>query len=134
MCFFYTWHMRENTTTASVKSLLFSRYSLLLSIRNNFSLNAKSRRVVDISGRIQTKFLDTVKFLETELQKREKYLRTFVFYVYLWAERGRRVQHSCWQTQTIITVNECGYCLVGNKNNTVNSPHSMQYYCRQINR
>jgi len=43
---------------------------------------------VDISGRIQTKFLDTVKFLETELQKEKKYLRTFVFYVYLWA--GRR--------------------------------------------
>lgn len=44
---------------------------------------------MDISGRIQTKFLDTVKFLETELQKkREKYSRTFVFCVYLWAGKG----------------------------------------------
>lgn len=66
----------------------FQSNSLLLSIRNNFSLNAKRRRVVDISGRIQTKFLDTVKFLETELQKEKKYLRTFVFYVYLWVGRG----------------------------------------------
>jgi len=82
--------MRENTTTASVNHFSFQAYSLLLSIRNNFSLNTKTRRVVDISGRIQTKFLDTVKFLETDLQKREKYLRTFVFYVHLWAESGEK--------------------------------------------
>ena len=80
--------MGENTTAASVNHFYFQAYNLLLSIRNNFSLNAKRRRVVDISGRIQTKFLDTVKFLETVLQKEKKYLRTFVFYVYLWAGRG----------------------------------------------
>ena len=114
--------------------LYFQECGLLLSIRNNFSLNAKRRRVVDISGRIQTKFLDTAKFLETELQK-DKNISEHLYSVCTYGqEGGRKVQHSCWRTQTIITVNECGYCLVQSKNNTVNSPHSMLYYCRQINR
>jgi len=91
--------------------------------------------VVDISGRIQTKFLDTVKFLETELQKEKKIFENIcILCVLMGRKEGRRDQHSCWLTQTIITVNECGYCPVENKNNTVNSPHSMLYYCRQINR
>jgi hypothetical protein len=44
--------------------------------------------VLDISGRTQTQFLDTVKFLETDSAKTDKYLRTFVFYAYLGAGRG----------------------------------------------
>jgi hypothetical protein len=57
-------------------------------MHTNFSLNTKRTRAVDISGRIQTHFLDTVKFLESESTKRDKYLRTFVFYVYSGAGRG----------------------------------------------
>jgi hypothetical protein len=43
---------------------------------------------VYVSGRIQAQSLDTVKFLETENAKTDKYLRTFVFCVYLGAGRG----------------------------------------------
>ena len=43
---------------------------------------------MDISGRIQTKFLDTVKFLETELQKKRKIFENICILCVLMARKG----------------------------------------------